>query len=184
MTYRFKGKGILWEEGKGPVVWWPINWFWFLVTNFEEERRQKREEAAEASAAVQKDADSAKAEEPAAAQAEAPAAPPVETAVETPASEDERVREAALAASAVAADPVVEVAGAPAEPAADVAAADPAPGTEPAEPPPQQGLRRRLARAFSAKAGADFAREMRNFEAWSIRADGIGSDALGLGFLA
>jgi hypothetical protein len=42
--YYFKGRGFLWHDTKGPVLWWPPNWFWFAVFEF---KRWRAERAAE-----------------------------------------------------------------------------------------------------------------------------------------
>jgi hypothetical protein len=125
MGYSFKGRGILWHSETGPVKWWPINWFWMFVVNFEQERRRKLEEAAEAA--------EAKAAEAKAAEAKPAAAPPVEPEPVTPGE--------AAAAAAVAASPIAE-AIAPAPQAGSEMAPPPPPEPEhlgqpdkPAEPP-------------------------------------------------
>jgi hypothetical protein len=134
MTYSFKGRGILWEEGRGPVIWWPINWFWFLVTNFQEERRQAAEERAAALDTAKTEAAPAKADEPAAAAVDP--APPAETVAETivvePAVSEtvEAVAETTVVTVVAVAEPAIKEALA-AEPAAPAGPAETAPAAEP-----------------------------------------------------
>ncbi|ALK08615.1 hypothetical protein [Blastochloris viridis] len=105
MTYSFKGRGILWHSQTGPVKWWPINWFWLFVVNFEQQRQAKREEAAEAAAAKAADAKGIAAEAEAAKPAEAAAVVSSE-ALEPPA--EPAASPADAAATAVVAGPIAE----------------------------------------------------------------------------
>ncbi|MBK5962059.1 hypothetical protein CCR97_28255 [Rhodoplanes elegans] len=49
--YYFKGRGFLWHDQKGPVLWWPPNWFWFGVFEFKRMREDKKAEKAARKAA-------------------------------------------------------------------------------------------------------------------------------------
>ncbi|RAI40560.1 hypothetical protein [Rhodoplanes roseus] len=49
--YYFKGRGFLWHETKGPVLWWPVNWVWFALFELKRMRDDRRAERAERRAA-------------------------------------------------------------------------------------------------------------------------------------
>ena len=49
--YYFKGRGFLWHDTKGPVVWWPLNWIWFGLFEMKRLRDDRREERAARKAA-------------------------------------------------------------------------------------------------------------------------------------
>ncbi|MDQ0358569.1 hypothetical protein J2S22_005523 [Rhodoplanes tepidamans] len=44
--YYFKGRGFLWHDSKGPVLWWPLNWVWFGVFELKRWREDKKAERA------------------------------------------------------------------------------------------------------------------------------------------
>ena len=39
--YYFKGRGFLWHDRKGPVLWWPPNWVWFGIFEFQRWREDR-----------------------------------------------------------------------------------------------------------------------------------------------
>jgi hypothetical protein len=123
MGYSFKGRGILWHSETGPVKWWPINWFWMFVVNFEQERHRKLEEAAEAAKAADANAAAAKAADAKPGEAKPGEVEPVGTKPEPAAS--------------VAPEPPVETVS-PAE-AAAVTAIALGPLAEAIAPPPEAG---------------------------------------------
>ncbi|NVO17422.1 MAG: hypothetical protein HXX10_25625 [Rhodoplanes sp.] len=49
--YYFKGRGFLWHDTKGPVLWWPLNWVWFALFELKRWREDKAAERAERRAA-------------------------------------------------------------------------------------------------------------------------------------
>jgi hypothetical protein len=48
--YYFKGRGFLWHDTKGPVLWWPLNWVWFGLFELKRWREDKRAERAQRAA--------------------------------------------------------------------------------------------------------------------------------------
>lgn len=49
--YYFKGRGFLWHDTKGPVLWWPLNWAWFGLFEFKRWREDRAAERAKRRAA-------------------------------------------------------------------------------------------------------------------------------------